>query len=91
MLVRGILGSKRDEAKRKLHNEELHNLCSLSSVIRMIKSRKMRLAGHVAWLERMHVEYLWESQKERDHYKDQGRWMDNIRINRREVKWGVVD
>jgi hypothetical protein len=32
---------------RKLHNEELHNLYSLSSKIRMIKSRRMRWAGHV--------------------------------------------
>jgi hypothetical protein len=33
---------------RKLHNEELHNLHSSPSVIRMIKSRRMRWAGHVA-------------------------------------------
>jgi hypothetical protein len=33
---------------RKLHNEELHNLCSLPNIIRMIKSRRMRWAGHVA-------------------------------------------
>jgi hypothetical protein len=33
---------------RKLHNEELHNLYSSPSIIRVIKSRKMRLAGHVA-------------------------------------------
>jgi hypothetical protein len=32
---------------RKLHNEELHNLCSLPDIIRMIKSRRMRWAGHV--------------------------------------------
>jgi hypothetical protein len=33
---------------RKLHNEELHNLCSSPNIIRMIKSRRMRWAGHVA-------------------------------------------
>jgi hypothetical protein len=33
---------------RKLHTEELHNLYSLSSIIRIIKSRRMRWAGHVA-------------------------------------------
>jgi hypothetical protein len=33
---------------RKLHNEELHNLYSSLSIIRMIKSRRMRRAGHVA-------------------------------------------
>jgi hypothetical protein len=45
-----IFGSKRDEAtegSRKLHNEELHNVYSSSSIIRMIKSRRMRWAGHV--------------------------------------------
>jgi hypothetical protein len=43
-------GPKRDEVTggwRKLHNEELHNLYSSRSVIRMIKSRRMRWAGHV--------------------------------------------
>jgi hypothetical protein len=33
---------------RKLHNEEIHNLYSTSNIIRMIKSRRMRWAGHVA-------------------------------------------
>jgi hypothetical protein len=35
---------------RKLHNEELHNLCSSPSIIRMMKSRRIRLAGHIARL-----------------------------------------
>jgi hypothetical protein len=42
---------KRDEVTgdwRKLHNEELRNFCSLPDIIRMIKSRRMRWAGHVA-------------------------------------------
>jgi hypothetical protein len=46
-----IFGPKRDEVTggwRKLYNEELHNLYSSPSIIRMIKSRRMRLAGHVA-------------------------------------------
>jgi hypothetical protein len=46
-----IFGPKRDEETggwRKLHNEELHNLYSSPSIIRMIKSRRMRWAGHVA-------------------------------------------
>jgi hypothetical protein len=49
---RRIFGLKRDEVKgdcwRKLHNEELHNLYSSPNIIRMIKSRRMRWAGHVA-------------------------------------------
>jgi hypothetical protein len=50
-VLRGIFGPKRDEVTggwRKLHNEELHNLYSSPSIIRMIKSRMMRWAGHVA-------------------------------------------
>jgi hypothetical protein len=46
-----IFGPKRDEVTggwRKLHNEELHNLYSSPSISRMIKSRRMRLMGHVA-------------------------------------------
>jgi hypothetical protein len=50
-VLRRIFGPKRDEVKggwRKLHNEELHNLYCSPSVIRMIKSRRMRWTGHVA-------------------------------------------
>jgi hypothetical protein len=49
-VLRGILGLKRDEVIggwRKLHNEELHNLYCSPSIIRIIKSRRMRWAGHV--------------------------------------------
>jgi hypothetical protein len=50
-VLRRIFGPKRDEVTgewRKLHNEELHDLYSSTSIIRIIKSRRMRLAGHVA-------------------------------------------
>jgi hypothetical protein len=50
-VLRRIFGPKRDEVSggwRKLHNEELHNLYSSPSIIRIIKSRRMRWAGHVA-------------------------------------------
>jgi hypothetical protein len=57
-----LFGSKRDEVTgglRKLHNEELHNLHSSASIIRMIKSNKMRRAGHVARMGRrgIHIGY----------------------------------
>jgi hypothetical protein len=50
-VLRRIFGPKRDEVTegwRKLHNEELHNLYFSPSIIRMIKSRRMRWAGNVA-------------------------------------------
>jgi hypothetical protein len=49
-VLRRIFGPKRDKVtggRRKLHNEELHNLYSSRSIIRMIKSRRMGWAGHV--------------------------------------------
>jgi hypothetical protein len=54
---------------RKLHNEELHNLYSSPSIIRVIKSRRIRGEGHVARMGKRgtHIGYWWESQEERDH------------------------
>jgi hypothetical protein len=54
-VLRRIFGPKRDEVMegwRKLHNEELHNLYSSPSIIRMIKSRRMRWAWHLARMGR---------------------------------------
>jgi hypothetical protein len=50
-VLRRIFGLKRDGVMggwRKLHNEELHNLYSLPTIMRIIKLRRMRWAGHVA-------------------------------------------
>jgi hypothetical protein len=50
-VLRRIFGLKRDEVTggwKKLHNEELHNLYYSPSIIRIIKSRKVRWVGHVA-------------------------------------------
>jgi hypothetical protein len=50
-VLRRIFGPKRDDVTggwRKLHNEDHHNLYSSPSIIRMIKSRRMRWAGHAA-------------------------------------------
>jgi hypothetical protein len=71
-VLRGIFGPKRDEVTggwSKLHNEELRDLYSLPSIIRMIKSRRMKWEGPVARMGEKRNAYrsLWESQKERDH------------------------
>jgi hypothetical protein len=50
-VLRGIFGLKRDEVTgewRKLHNEELRDLCSSPRIIRRVKSRRMRWVGHIA-------------------------------------------
>jgi hypothetical protein len=75
-VLRRIIGPKRDEETggwRKLHNEELHNLYSSPSIIRIIKSRRMGWVGHVARIGRrgMEIGCLWESQKEREHWEGQ--------------------
>jgi hypothetical protein len=80
-VLRRIFGPKGNKVKedwRKVYNEELPNLYSSPNIIRMIKSRRMRLVGHVARMGRsgMHVGHWWKSQKERDHLEDQdvGGW-----------------
>jgi hypothetical protein len=59
---------------RKLYNDELHNLCSSPYIVRVIKSRRMRWAGHVARMERREVftGFWLGSPKTRDHWEDLG-------------------
>jgi hypothetical protein len=71
-VLRRICGPKGDELTgewRKLHNEELRDLYSSPSIIRIIKSRRMRWAGHVARIGEKRNTYrlLVGSQKESDH------------------------
>jgi hypothetical protein len=71
-LLRRIFGPKRDEVTgewRKLRNEELRDLYFSPSIIRIIKSRRMRWAGHVARMGRREtrIDYWWESQTDGDH------------------------
>jgi hypothetical protein len=71
-VLRSIFGPKKEEVTgewRKFHNGELRDLYSSPSIIRIIKSRRMRWAGHVAGMGEKTNAYrlLWESQRERDH------------------------
>jgi hypothetical protein len=84
-VLRRIFGPKRVEVTggwRKLHNEELHNLYSSSSIIRMIKSRKMRLAGHVARMCEKRNAYrvlMGKPEGKRPLGRPRRRWVDNIK------------
>jgi hypothetical protein len=77
---------------RKLHNGELHNLYSSPDIIRQVKSRRMRWAGHVARMGEGREKctgFWWESPKEGDHSEDQG--IDGrmgLKMEVREIGWG---
>jgi hypothetical protein len=96
-VLRKIFGPKRDEVTlewRKLLNEELHHSYSSPRIIRIIKSRTMRWAGHVARLgEKRNAYRLLEGNTEgrRPLGRPRRRWVDNIRMERREVGLGDVD
>jgi hypothetical protein len=84
-VLRRIFGPKRDGVTggwSKLHNEELHNLYSSPSIIRIIKSRRMRLAGHVARIgEKRNVYRLLVGKPEgkRPLGRPRRKWTDNIK------------
>jgi hypothetical protein len=92
----GIHTDRRDEVTggwRKLHNEELCDLYSSPSVIRMIKSGRMRWAGHVTRMgEKRDACRLLAGKPEgkRSQGRSRRRWVDNIRIDLGEVGWGDV-
>jgi hypothetical protein len=70
-ILRGTFGPKKDEVTggwRKLHNEELHDLYSSPSIVRIMESRKMRWAGHVARIGKreIRVDYFLLSQRKGD-------------------------
>jgi hypothetical protein len=79
---------------RKLHNEELRDFYPSSSIIRIIKSRRMRWAGHVARIvEKRNVYRLLVGKPEgkRQLMRPRRRWTNNIKIDLLEIGWGGVD
>jgi hypothetical protein len=82
------------EEWRKLHNEELRDLYSSPSIIRIIKSRRMRLADHVARLGEKRNAYrllVGKPEGKRPLERPRRRWVDTIRMDLGEVEWGDVD
>jgi hypothetical protein len=76
-VLRRIFGPKRNEVTgewRKLYNEELSDLYSSLNILRVIKSRRMRMAGHVARMgERIGIfGFWWGNLRERGHLGDPG-------------------
>jgi hypothetical protein len=92
-VLRRIYGQKRDEVIggwRKLHNEKLHNLYGLPSIIRMIKSRRMRWAGHVARMGAKKEAYrilVRKPEGKNPLGRPRRRWEDNIRMD---LRYNVV-
>jgi hypothetical protein len=79
---------------RKLHNEELCDLYSSPSIIRIVKLRKMRWAGHVTWIGEKRNAYsllVGKPEGKRPLGRPRRRWVDNIRMDLGEVGWGDVD
>ena len=97
MVLRRIFGPRRDEVTgelRSLHNEELNDLYSSPNIVRVIKSRRMRWARHVARMgeERgMYRVLVGKPEGRRPLGRRRHRWMDNIRTDLQEVGCGYMD
>jgi len=95
--LRRIFGSKRDDVRMKwknLHNEELNNLYSSPNNVRVIKSIRMRWAGHVARMGERRVVYrilVGNPEGKKPLGRPRSRWEDNIKIDVQEVGRGGMD
>jgi hypothetical protein len=96
-VLRKIFGRKRDEVtgeRRKLHNEELKDLYSSSSIVLVIKSRKMRWAGHAARMGERGVVYrvlVGEPEGKKPLGRPKRSWEDTIKTDVQEVGCGGID
>jgi len=95
--VRRIFGPRRDEVTgewRRLHNEELNDLYSSPNIMRAIKSRRMRWAGHVARMGEERGLYrvlVGKLEGKRPLGRPRRRWVDNIRVDLQEMGCGYMD
>jgi hypothetical protein len=85
-----IFGPKREEDGwwRRLHNDELHSLYSSPNIVKVIKSRWVRWAGHVArmWEERgVYRVLVGKPQGKRPLVRPRRRWKENIKLDPREI------
>jgi len=96
-VLRKVFAPKRDEVTeewRKLHNEELNNLYSLHNIVRVVKSRRMRWAEHVASMGEdrgVHRVLVGKPEGKRPLGKPRSRWEDNIKTDLQEVGGGRGD
>ena len=97
MVLRRIFGPRRDEVTeewRRLHNEELNDLYSPPNTVRVIKSRRMRLAGHVERMDEERGVYrvlVGKPEGRRPLGRPSRRRVDNIRMDLQEVGCGYMD
>jgi hypothetical protein len=93
-VLKRIFGPKRDEVIgewRRLHNGKLYALYYSRSIIRMIKSRRMRWSGHVTRMgesRRVYRVLVGKPESRRSLGRPRRRWENNIRIDLPELKWG---
>jgi hypothetical protein len=79
---------------RKLHNEELRDLYSSPTILRVIKTRRIRLAGHAARMVGRRVVYrvlMRKPEGKRPLGRPRRRWEDNIKADLQEVGCAVMD
>jgi len=97
MVLRRIFGPRRDEVMgewRRLHNEELNNLYCSPNTVRVIKSRRMRWAGHVACMGEERGVYrvlVGKPEGKTPLGRPRRRWVDNIRMDLQQVGCGYMD